>query len=260
LHNRRVSVTGTPVRAAFQSLDQRACRVALALDPERAVALVLGGSQGAHGINELVLNSLALLARSGPTWQWLHLAGPSDVAVLEQAYQNAGLTARVYPFLAQMDLAMGAATAAISRAGASSLAELAAVRLPSVLVPFPAATDNHQFYNASAFAESGAARLLEQRAAKPEDFAGIFVELMCNQESRRTLQQALAAWYKPQAAEQIAQAMLERLRSGSPQATALPGERQTVPADKPGCGDAPLRQLGGPAASRAAALHGAAMT
>ena len=73
------------------------------------------------------------------------------------------MKAVVKPFLAEMDLALGAATAAVSRAGASSLAEIAAMRLPSLLVPFPAAADNHQFFNALAFEKTGAAKLLEQK-------------------------------------------------------------------------------------------------
>ncbi|HZR20202.1 MAG TPA: UDP-N-acetylglucosamine--N-acetylmuramyl-(pentapeptide) pyrophosphoryl-undecaprenol N-acetylglucosamine transferase [Verrucomicrobiae bacterium] len=242
LHNRHVSVTGTPVRDQFKSLDQRACRTALNLDGARPVALVMGGSQGAHGINELILKSLELIARRVPDWQWLHLAGAADVAVLEQAYQRAGLTARVYPFLADMDLALGAATAAVSRAGASSLAELAAVRLPSVLVPFPAATDNHQFHNARAFVETGAARLLEQRSARPQEFVELLVELMCNQESRRALQQALATWHKPQAAEQIAQAILERIRSGSRSKTLSLARGKTAADKRTGTDQARLSQ------------------
>ena len=107
------------------------------------------------------------------TWQWLHLTGANDFEKVKAAYAARGLKAVVKPFLAEMDLALGAATAAVSRAGASSLAEIAAMRLPSLLVPFPAAADNHQFYNARAFEATGAARLLEQKNATPEKVAAI---------------------------------------------------------------------------------------
>ena len=72
-----------------------------------------------------------------------------------------------------MDLALGAATISVSRSGASSLAEIAAMRLPSLLVPFPAAADNHQFFNALAFEKTGAAKLLEQKNSTPEKVAAI---------------------------------------------------------------------------------------
>jgi UDP-N-acetylglucosamine--N-acetylmuramyl-(pentapeptide) pyrophosphoryl-undecaprenol N-acetylglucosamine transferase len=209
LHNRRVSVTGTPVRPKFQSLDSVACRLALGLDPGRPVCLVMGGSQGAHGINELIIRSLPLLAQHGPDWQWIHLAGPVDADDLKRGYAALGLVAAVHSFFAEMEIAMGAATASVSRAGASSLAELAAMRLPAVLIPFPAATDNHQFHNARAFEQTGAARLLEQATARPEDLYRMLGELMREEVVRQRMQAALAGWHRPHAADQIARAILE---------------------------------------------------
>jgi UDP-N-acetylglucosamine--N-acetylmuramyl-(pentapeptide) pyrophosphoryl-undecaprenol N-acetylglucosamine transferase len=110
-----------------------------------------------------------------------------------------------------MELVMGAASVAVSRAGASSLAELAATRLPSLLVPFPTATDNHQFWNARAFEQTGAAKMVEQSAARPEQFVEVLIELMRNEDLRRSMQNSLAAWHKPRAAEQIADSMLKFL-------------------------------------------------
>src|SRR5207245_860736 len=100
-------------------------------------------------------------AKTAPHLQWIHLAGPNDAKNVENAYNSLHLTAMVHSFFSQMDLALGAASVAVSRAGASSLAELAAMRVPSILVPFPAATNDHQRHNALAFVETGAARLLD---------------------------------------------------------------------------------------------------
>jgi UDP-N-acetylglucosamine--N-acetylmuramyl-(pentapeptide) pyrophosphoryl-undecaprenol N-acetylglucosamine transferase len=110
-----------------------------------------------------------------------------------------------------MELALGAATVAISRAGASSLAELAAMRVPSILVPYPAATDNHQFYNAQAFEQTGAALLLEQKNAPPDKLANLISDLVENVAAREKMRHALAQWHAPQAADQIAEAMLQTL-------------------------------------------------
>jgi UDP-N-acetylglucosamine--N-acetylmuramyl-(pentapeptide) pyrophosphoryl-undecaprenol N-acetylglucosamine transferase len=140
LHNRNVMVTGTPVRLCFQARAAADCRAELGLDQARPVLLVMGGSQGASGINELVLRSLPLLASRAPEWQWFHLTGPGDVERVRQTYSALKLRAVVHPFFAGMEVALGAATVAVSRAGASSLAELAAMRVPAVLVPYPAAT------------------------------------------------------------------------------------------------------------------------
>jgi UDP-N-acetylglucosamine--N-acetylmuramyl-(pentapeptide) pyrophosphoryl-undecaprenol N-acetylglucosamine transferase len=212
LRVREATVTGTPVRAEFMSADARqaaVCRTALGLDPTKPVVLVTGGSQGASGLNEMILFALPILAARAPHWQWLHLTGSLDAVKVRQAYSTHGVKATVRPFLAGMDLALGAATVAVSRAGASSLAELAAMRLPSLLVPFPYAADDHQFHNARAFAETGAALMLEQQDATPEEMASLLLELVENTAVRENIQTGLARWHAPKAAEQIAEMILQ---------------------------------------------------
>jgi UDP-N-acetylglucosamine--N-acetylmuramyl-(pentapeptide) pyrophosphoryl-undecaprenol N-acetylglucosamine transferase len=208
LRAKKTSVTGTPVRSQFQLRDPAACRIALGLDPNRPTLLVMGGSQGASGINDLVLSALPSLGNRAAAWQWLHLVGPNDAEKVTQAYAARGFKAVVKPFLAEMDLALGAATIAVSRAGASSLAEIAAMRLPSLLVPFPAAAGNHQFYNARAFEATGAARLLEQKNATQTKVTALLCELVEDPVARAKIQAALAPWHAPKAAEQIAENIL----------------------------------------------------
>ena len=208
LKNRCVTLTGTPVRPSFKPVDAEKCRTELGLQPKRPTVLVVGGSQGASGLNDLVLGALPLLARTAPELQWLHLAGARDAERVGDAYQAAGVSAVVHSFFTGMELALGAATAAISRAGASSLAELAAMRVPAILVPYPVATDNHQLHNAEAFVHSGAARLLEQRVASPELLARSVLELVNEPGTRERMKRALALWQAPHAAEQIAEAIL----------------------------------------------------
>jgi len=212
-HFRRcpVTVTGTPVRAKFVPGHAEACRTSLGLDPSRPVVLVMGGSQGATGVNQCVLKLLPFLGDLAGQWQWIHLTGNYDVEAVRQEYAARGLRALVSPFAEQMEVLMGAATAAISRAGASSLAELAAMRLPAVLIPYPAAADEHQLHNARAFESSGAARLAEQHAATPQQLSQLLCGMMQDQMQRERMQAALAQWHCPQAAEQIAGAMLEAI-------------------------------------------------
>ena len=135
-----------------------------------------------------------------------------------------------------MDLALGAATVAVSRAGASSLAEIAAMLLPSLLVPFPAAADNHQFHNARAFEATGAARLLEQKNATPEKLVALLCELVEGPAARAKIQAALVQWHTPKAAEQIAEIMLA--------AIARPQGPAAAPASKcsGGCADQSAKQ------------------
>lgn len=211
LRARETTVTGTPVRPEFHARDAGACRAALGLAPARPVVLVMGGSQGASGINDFVVAALPQLAARGPQWQWVHLTGPKDCEQVRAAYAALGLNALVRPFLLEMDQVLGATTAVISRAGASSLAEFAAMRLPSVLVPFPFAADNHQLHNARAFAETGAAFLLEQRTARADRLVALLGELVEHPSAREKMRGALEAWHTPNAAAQIAETILTTL-------------------------------------------------
>jgi UDP-N-acetylglucosamine--N-acetylmuramyl-(pentapeptide) pyrophosphoryl-undecaprenol N-acetylglucosamine transferase len=203
LRSSKTLITGTPVRPQFVIRDAPDSRAALGLNPDLPTVLVVGGSQGASGLNDMMVSVLPLLVSK--KWQWLHLTGASDFEKVKAAYAAQKLKAIVKPFLAEMEFALGAATVAVSRAGASSLAEIAAVRLPSLLVPFPVAADNHQFFNALAFEKSGAAKLLEQKNSTPEKIAAILSELIEDETVRSKIQAALGQWHAPEAASLIAE-------------------------------------------------------
>jgi UDP-N-acetylglucosamine--N-acetylmuramyl-(pentapeptide) pyrophosphoryl-undecaprenol N-acetylglucosamine transferase len=259
LHTRRVTVTGTPVRPQFQTADPAACRTAVGLDPSRPVVLVMGGSQGASGINEMVMRTLPLLAERAPELQWMHLTGAGDADKVTKTYATLGIKAVVHPFFNRMELALGAATVAVSRSGASSLAELAAMRLPAVLVPFPAATANHQFHNARAFEAAGAARLLEQKNATPETLANMLSDLLEKPAVHEQVRDALAAWHVAQAAERIAEMMLAALgikvrSAGSPDAP--PAASSIAPPEK----DLKRTEPAGPSLSSRMQVRGALPT
>jgi UDP-N-acetylglucosamine--N-acetylmuramyl-(pentapeptide) pyrophosphoryl-undecaprenol N-acetylglucosamine transferase len=203
LNTAKTTVTGTPVRPQFRPREKAECRKVLGLEPDRPVILVVGGSQGASGLNNMVLAALPLLANKN--WQWLHLTGVADFEKVKTAYAAQGIKAVVKPFFMEMELALGAATACVSRSGASSLAEIAAMRLPSLLVPFPAAADNHQLSNAQAFTMTDAAKLLEQKLATAETVAAMVSKLVEDRVEREKMQVALAQWHAPGSARQIAE-------------------------------------------------------
>ena len=116
LHTRAVVVTGTPVRPQFKQADAAACRRALGFEPGQPVVLVMGGSQGASGINELVTRALPAFSKAAPHLQWFHLTGPKDISKVQQAYEALGLRAKVEAFFSDMGLALGAGSLAVSRA------------------------------------------------------------------------------------------------------------------------------------------------
>lgn len=228
LHTQKTLPTGTPVRPQFQPRDAAACRVALGLNPTRPTILVVGGSQGARSLNELILSALPLVKEKD--WQWLHLTGANDFEKVQGTYAALGIDAVVKPFLAEMDLVLGAATTCISRAGASSLAEIAAMRLPSVLVPLPTAADNHQYFNALAYEKTGAAHLLAiktpvQNQAKNlliNMLVGLISQLIENAGERVKMQSALAQWHAPKSAELIAEKILNAISRGVDRAPERP--------------------------------------
>ncbi len=208
LQRTHVITTGTPVRSQFEPTSAESARTALGLDPNRPVLLIMGGSQGASGINELMLQGLPTLAQTAPDVQYLHLTGADDFERVHSGYTQHGLKAIVRPFFSEMEMALGAATVAISRAGASSLAELAAMRVPVILIPYPAATDNHQYHNARALGDVGAAVLLEQAAATGEKLAIMASNLLRDSNARKMISHELEHWHSPRAAELIADKML----------------------------------------------------
>jgi len=147
--------TGVPVRSSLRVLPPRDAAVTtLGLDGRRKTLLVMGGSQGATSINDAVV----ALARSGelsPNWQLLLIAGERDYERIQSELPPG--TGRVVSYLDDPSAAYAAADLAIARAGASTIAELAAAAVPAIFVPYPFASDDHQTINAGRVAETGAA-------------------------------------------------------------------------------------------------------
>lgn len=168
--NSRFQVTGTPIR---KSLTRRVPReealAAFGLSPERKTLLIMGGSQGAHGINEAAIKALPLLKEL--PLQVIHLTGPHDDQVAAANYRREGIPAHVAAFCHQMELAYSAADLALSRSGAASLSELSYYGIPSLLIPYPFAAENHQVLNAEIFSREGAAVVVEQSQVTVENFA-----------------------------------------------------------------------------------------
>jgi UDP-N-acetylglucosamine--N-acetylmuramyl-(pentapeptide) pyrophosphoryl-undecaprenol N-acetylglucosamine transferase len=214
LRARVVREVGTPVRADVFRRSPTECRRALGLDPSRSVLLICGGSQGARGINRAVVESLPLFRDRFPQLQFLHLAGQEDERSVAEAYRRSGLRAEVHGFLHRMGEALGAGDMAISRAGASSLAEFAAVGLPSLLVPYPNAADNHQLMNARIFAADGAARWCAQADLTPEVLVQQVGGLMGDANCAARMREALRRRHRPDAAAAIARGILEAAALG----------------------------------------------
>ena len=166
--SRSARLVGNPVRADIVAIAQPGERLASRTGPLRL--LVLGGSQGARALNENVPHAVALMPAAGQPEIW-HQAGESTLDVARSAYRDARVPARVDAFIQDMAAAYAWADVVVCRAGALTLAELAAAGLPSVLVPFPGAVDDHQTRNAGFFVDAGAAVLIPQSELAPPRLA-----------------------------------------------------------------------------------------
>jgi UDP-N-acetylglucosamine--N-acetylmuramyl-(pentapeptide) pyrophosphoryl-undecaprenol N-acetylglucosamine transferase len=157
---RRVRMIGNPVRADIVRLPDPSLRFAGRAGPLRL--LVMGGSLGARRLNEVVPQALAQLAAAAgaPRFEVRHQAGEKLIDVARQAYATARVDGQVTPFIADMAEALGWADLVVCRAGALTIAELAAAGVGAILVPYPHAVDDHQTHNARYLVEVGAARLI----------------------------------------------------------------------------------------------------
>lgn len=168
--------------------------------------LVAGGSQGASVLNETVPGTLA---RMDTRFDVRHLAGPAHVEITRRAYAEAGVEAQVMAYSQAMWDTYAWADLAVTRAGALTVAELAMVGLPAVLVPFPAAVDDHQSANARVFEGAGAGRLLAQSALSASTLAGLLSELAgAGRDGLLEMAQGARSLAQPEAAARVADAAL----------------------------------------------------
>jgi UDP-N-acetylglucosamine--N-acetylmuramyl-(pentapeptide) pyrophosphoryl-undecaprenol N-acetylglucosamine transferase len=182
--------------------------------------LVLGGSQGARAVNNLVIGAAAALTKSRPGgFTIVHQAGAADADRVKEAYAQQGLGDRVTvrPFIDDMVAAYAAADLAIARAGALTLAELAIAGLPAVLIPLPTAADDHQTRNAAAFAVAGAAVVVPQNSTSPEQLASELEALLDDREVRKKMAAAMKMLARPTAAAAVVD-RLAALMPGAPPA------------------------------------------
>jgi UDP-N-acetylglucosamine--N-acetylmuramyl-(pentapeptide) pyrophosphoryl-undecaprenol N-acetylglucosamine transferase len=213
----KLTTTGCPVRReVLQRPDRRAAAERLGLDCRLSTLVITGASQGAATVNEAVLELLIRLKRDGSTlqgWQVLHLAGKDHAEAVRLKYRDLALPARVIDFTPAMSDVWSVADLAVSRSGASSVAELTACGVPSILMPYPFHKDRHQTANAQVLADAGAAVLLDDLKNADQNAAALrpHVEgLLYDAPRRRTMAEAATKLARPDAADAVAR-VIEQL-------------------------------------------------
>jgi UDP-N-acetylglucosamine--N-acetylmuramyl-(pentapeptide) pyrophosphoryl-undecaprenol N-acetylglucosamine transferase len=197
----KTRLIGNPVREDIVALPDPRQRLAGRAGTLRI--LVLGGSQGARVLNEVVPGAVALLPAAGRPDIW-HQTGAATLDQTRLAYQQAGVKARAEAFIEDMAAAYAWADVVICRAGALTISELAAAGLPAVLVPFPGAVDDHQTRNAEYLVRAGAAVLIPQAELAPQRLAGEIAR--CQADRALVIERAACArsLARPRATEELA--------------------------------------------------------
>ncbi len=206
---RRALAVGNPVRAGIAALPEPAQRWAGRTGPSRL--LVVGGSQGALALNQLAPAALALIPAAHRPAVW-HQAGGALQAVTAEAYAAAGVSVHLQPFIDDMAAAYGWADLVLCRAGALTIAELAAAGVGAILVPFPHAVDDHQTANARFLEKSGAAVIAPQAELTPASLAALLQTLLSDRARLLAMAQTARTLAKVEAAAQVASLCLEQAR------------------------------------------------
>ena len=205
-------LVGTPVRSNLRAAAKNSKEDPykhFGLSPDRKTLLIVGGSQGARGVNNAVAHSLNHLDALGI--QLLHITGPTDYKDIKDHYQGKLIAVRshVAAFCHRMDLAYRVADVALARSGASTLAELACFGVPSLLVPYPSAADDHQTKNAEIFDKAGAGILITETDLSPEKLAQTVGDILNNDKKRNAMKAAARKLAHDNAAEKIARIIEE---------------------------------------------------
>ena len=236
---KKTVLLGNPVRRRFlANATGAATGVATLAAPAPAGTrlLILGGSQGARMVNDLIVGAAAVLAAEGRLPPLTHQTGAADEARVRQRYADAGLAVGdaivVSPFIDDMPAALASAALVVARAGALTLAELAITGRPAILVPLPTAADDHQTRNAAELVRAGAAIVADQRTTTPEALARLIADLMADEPRRAAMARAMLGLGRPTATRDIVDE-LERV-AGVPAHPAAPAGTAAAVAGREG--------------------------
>jgi UDP-N-acetylglucosamine--N-acetylmuramyl-(pentapeptide) pyrophosphoryl-undecaprenol N-acetylglucosamine transferase len=211
---RMVRCVGCPIRPAFAQAKKEDAWRALKLHPDKKTLLITGASQGARSINAAVM-ALMDLWRVAKEWQIVHLTGAADLESCRGQYKDNHIDARTLAYTEFMPLCMAAADLVISRAGASTLAEITAMGVPSVLMPYPHDRKKHQLANAMVLVNNFAAELVEDKDDGEDNarrLRDILRDVMKSDERRRRMAKAAGAMGRTDAAQAIAEELFEMAR------------------------------------------------
>jgi len=199
----KITLTGNPVRAGLTRVGKEEALHFFGFRTGKKTLLVMGGSQGSHRINTAVIEAISQLPDKD-SLQVIHLCGAQDLQGMNESYAKLGIPFRLFTFFETMQYAYCAGDMAISRAGATTLAELIHFSLPALLIPYPYAAA-HQAANASVLQEQGCARVLEESALTAQSLREVMHACLGRPETLNRMRQAYAGISRPDAGDALAQ-------------------------------------------------------
>jgi UDP-N-acetylglucosamine--N-acetylmuramyl-(pentapeptide) pyrophosphoryl-undecaprenol N-acetylglucosamine transferase len=200
----KVTLTGNPIRSSLAAMAKKETNYhsAKSSQQKRFTILVFGGSQGAHTINRAVTEALAYLPQKEDMF-FIHQTGEADERAVQDAYRACGVTARVQAFFLNMADQYKEADLVICRAGATTIAELTAVGLATIFIPYPFAADDHQTKNAIGMANVGAAEMIHEKDLTELTLADRISHYMQRPQELKKMAATAACYGRPNAAEDI---------------------------------------------------------
>ena len=204
-----IVVTGNPVRKSVLSADRATSRQELGIADNQTLLLIFGGSLGARSINE-TFAALKQELLSRPNFRIIQSTGQKlydEVVSLMKLSDEEAARWEIKPYISNMGATLAAADLVVSRSGASSVAEIAALELPSILVPYPLATADHQTINAHLLSDAGAAILVPDNQVGTTTFSAALFDLVDNADQRKKLSEAAATLDQRSAASLVADAV-----------------------------------------------------
>jgi len=207
----KISVTGCPLRSRFNKPDADAAKKTLSLDENKRTLVVTGASSGAKSINDAVCAILPTLNNFADQWQIVHLAGRRHFEQVRRQYKTAKIKTKVLDYYEEMADLLAAADLVVARSGAVSIAEIAAISVPSICIPYPHHRDRHQYLNAGKLVEAGAAVIVDDLpdlTDRSQWLAEELTELMADEKKRELMKRGCEKIAKLNAAVDIAQKLM----------------------------------------------------
>lgn len=206
----RLVMLGNPVRPEVAAAEREAGRRAFALSETDRVLVIMGGSGGARDFNRAAADAVMLLDE--PSLRVLHITGERYYEQTKEQYGEGAEHVTVLPYVHNMPEAYAAADAGLFRCGALTLAEIQVRALPSVLIPSPNVTHNHQEWNARTLEKRGAAVVIREQGITPFKLSEALAQVLTDKQKAAAISEALAGLAQPEAAKEIAQEIIKIAR------------------------------------------------